>query len=100
MAMNDPKTIAKLLRAMACGTEHQASRADAVFTAAADLLDPASGAEPLFYVSEKDGKSIFQRPVKTATGVRMGLVRMGFRVCRVEAGVDAVQVCAILNRGH
>lgn len=37
--MNDPKTIAKLLRAVASGEEAKASKHDLIFKAAADLLD-------------------------------------------------------------
>lgn len=47
--------------------------------------------EPLFYA---EGRTVFQRPVKTAKGVRMG-----FAVCDVRDGVDPGVVAAILNLG-
>jgi len=48
--------------------------------------------EPLFYVK---GAAVFQRPVRSEKGVRMG-----FRVCDVCDGVDAAEICAILNKGE
>lgn len=47
---------------------------------------------PLFYVKDM---TIFQRPVSTEKGVRMG-----FAVCDVRDGVDPAAVCAILNKGE
>lgn len=58
---------------------------------AARVIQPAQP-EPLFYV--KHG-AVYQRPVRTERDVSMG-----FRVCDVCAGVDPVEVCAILNRGE
>jgi hypothetical protein len=36
---NDPQTIAKLLRALATGSQHIANKHDVIFLAAAELLD-------------------------------------------------------------
>lgn len=47
---------------------------------------------PLFYIK---GSTIFQRPVRSGTGTRLG-----FAVCDVRDGIDPVDVCAILNKGE
>jgi hypothetical protein len=91
---NDPKVIAKTLRAMAGGTDHVATGQDIILKAAADLLDPPAHPDgPLFYTKGDD--RIYQRPVKTERGVQMG-----FAVCKVYDGIDPAEVCAILNRGE
>lgn len=48
--------------------------------------------EPLFYAK---GNTVFQRPVKSERGTRMG-----FAVCDVRDGVDPDEVCEILNKGE
>lgn len=48
--------------------------------------------KPLFYA--RNGV-VFQRPVRTKTGTAMG-----FAVCEVRDGVDAADVCRILNAGE
>lgn len=48
--------------------------------------------DPLFYVKDS---TIFQRPVRSGTGVRMG-----FAVCDVHDGVDPAEVCAMLNKSE
>lgn len=52
--------------------------------------------EPLYYVSSHGGANvIFQRPVKTKKGIRMG-----FAVCEVCDGVDPATICAMLNKAE
>lgn len=94
---NDPKVIARLLRYVAGGSYAKENKTEHIFTAAADLLDPpASDVEPLYYVPENDGESVYQRPIRTAKG----FLQLGFCVCTVKNDVDAAEVCAILNRGE
>lgn len=94
MAMNDPKTIAKLLRAIAGGSNAKADRSDVIFNVAADMLDPPpSDVIALFYVKDR---TIFQRPTRTSKGNTM----MGFAVCDVRDGLNPNEVCNIMNRGE
>lgn len=95
MKENDPKVVAKLLRAIAGGTFAQLHNQDVIFNCAADMLDPPApdDAIALYYVK---GRDIFQRPTRTAKGNTM----MGFAVCEVHYGVDPNDVCAILNKGE
>lgn len=52
--------------------------------------------KPLYYVSPRGaGNVIFCRLVRTKKGVRMG-----FAMCEVCDGVDANEVCAMLNKAE
>lgn len=58
---NDPKTIAKLLRAIASGSDAKQSQHDIIFRAAADLLDGSQSMDEAsadnFGLTEDDLKS-------------------------------------------
>lgn len=91
---NDPKVVAKLLRCVAAGSYAKENATEHIFNAAADLIDPPLRDDVISYYYVRNGY-IFKRPVRTDAGVTMG-----FPVCLVCDGVEAEQVCAILNRGE
>jgi hypothetical protein len=53
MTKNDPKVIAKLLRAMAGGTNAKKYQHDIIFNAAADLLEEYDRAETRMHLSNR-----------------------------------------------
>lgn len=91
---NDPKVVAKLLRCVAAGSYAKENATEHIFNAAADLIDPPLRDDVISYFYVKQGY-IFKRPVRVGENITMG-----FPVCLVCDGVDAEQVCAILNRGE